>query len=470
MLHTLLRRGLRRGLPAVLLLLATPLAAWAAEEGPAIDTGDTTWVLVSAALVMLMTPGLALFYGGMVSRKNVLNTVMLSFIALCVISVQWVLWGYSLAFGPDVGHIIGSLDWLGLQGVGQAPSDTYATTVPHQAFMAFQMMFAILTPALITGALAERMRFSAFLLFLVLWATFVYDPLCHWVWAADGWLCNLGALDFAGGTVVHIASGVAGLVTALVLGKRKGYGKRPMPPHNLPLTVLGAALLWFGWFGFNAGSAVAANGLAASAFVVTNTAAAAAALGWVVTEWLRQGKPTVLGAASGCVAGLVAITPAAGFVSVVPAVIIGLAAGVLCYLAVSVLKRALGYDDALDAFGIHGIGGTLGALATGVFAVKAVNELGSGLLDGNPGQLVTQLIAVVASWAFVALATFVILKIVGLIVPLRVSEEDEETGLDVTQHGESGYSDDFALGSALAAGAVKASAAVTSGASVPQKA
>jgi len=469
MLHTLLRRGLVAGLPAALLLPAVPLAAWAAEA-PAADTGDTTWIMVSAALVMLMTPGLALFYGGMVSRKNVLNTIMLSFIALCVISVQWVLWGYSLAFGPDVWHVIGSLDWAGLKGVGQAPSDTYATTVPHQAFMAFQMMFAILTPALITGAVAERMRFSAFLLFLVLWATFVYDPLCHWVWASGGWLSNLGALDFAGGTVVHISSGVAGLVAALVLVKRKGHGKRPLKPHNLPLTVLGAALLWFGWFGFNAGSAVAASGLAASAFVVTNTAAAAAALGWVVTEWLRQGKPTVLGAASGCVAGLVAITPAAGFVSAVAAVIIGLTAGVICYLAVSVLKRSLGYDDALDAFGIHGIGGTWGALATGFFAVQAVNELGSGLIDGNPGQLVVQLIAVAATWAFVALATYAILKLVGLIVPLRVSEDDEETGLDVTQHGESGYSDDFAFGSALMAGAVKAGAAVPSGTPVPHKA
>lgn len=422
----------------LLVFLSVCSTAWAADA--AVDTGETAWILTASALVMLMTPGLALFYGGMARRKNVLNTIMISFIILGLVSVQWVLWGYSLAFGPDKGHLIGDLSWLGLSGVGLDPNPDYSGTIPHQLFMVFQLMFAIITAALITGSVVERMRFPAFLAFALLWTTFVYDPLAHWVWGVGGWLRNLGALDFAGGTVVHISSGVSGLVAALVLGRRRGYGTEPMLPHNLPLTVLGAGLLWFGWFGFNAGSALAANGLAASAFVVTNTAAAAAALSWVLAEWLHHGKPTVLGAASGCVAGLVAITPASGFVGPLPAVVIGLVAGVICYLAVAVLKPRLGYDDALDAFGVHGVGGTWGALATGLFASKAINAAGAdGLFFGNPAQLGPQAVGVVATWVFAALATFVILKVVGLFTPLRAADEEETLGLDLTQHGEEAY-------------------------------
>lgn len=391
---------------------------------------------------MLMTPGLALFYGGMVRKKNVLGTIMQSFIIVALISVQWVLVGYTLAFGPDKGHLIGGLEWLGLRGVGLTPNPDYAATIPHQVFMVFQLMFAIITPALITGSFAERMRFPAFLLFILLWATLVYDPLAHWVWGVDGWLRNLGALDFAGGTVVHISSGVSGLVAALVLGRRRGHGTQPMLPHHLPMTVLGAGLLWFGWFGFNAGSALAANGLAASAFVVTNTSAAAGTLSWALAEWLHRGKPTMLGAASGAIAGLVAITPASGFVGPLAALAIGLVAGVVCYLGVSVLKHRLGYDDSLDAFGCHGLGGTWGAIATGIFASTAINPAGTdGLLAGNVAQLGVQLISVVATWAFAAAATFVILKVVAMVIPLRLSAEDEEAGLDITQHGEDAYPD-----------------------------
>jgi Amt family ammonium transporter len=408
---------------------------------PKVDTGDTAWLLTSSALVLAMTaPGLAIFYGGMVRRKNALNTIMLSFIILCVISVQWVLWGYSLAFGPDKGHIIGGLEWLGLNGVGLDPNPDYGATVPHQAFMVFQLMFAVITPALITGAFAERMKFSAFLVFVLLWATFIYDPLAHWVWAVGGWLRNLGALDFAGGTVVHISSGVSGLVCALVIGKRKGHGNEPMPPHNLPLTLIGASILWFGWFGFNAGSAVASGALATSAFVVTNTATAAAALAWMTAEWLYSGKPTALGAASGAVAGLVAITPASGFVGPISSIWIGLGAGVLCYAAV-VVKGRLGYDDALDAFGIHGVGGSWGAVATGLFASKAINPAGAdGLFFGNPSQVGIQFLAVLATWVFAFVGTYVILKVVDLFIGLRVTHEEEVTGLDLTQHNEAAYS------------------------------
>src|SRR2546427_2653116 len=340
----------------------TPPAA-APAPPPKIDTGDTAWVLTSSALVLAMTaPGLALFYGGMVREKNALGTIMQSFIILCLISVQWVLWGYSLAFGPDVKGIIGSLAWMGLNGVAMdQPNADYAATIPHQAYMIFQAMFAVITPALITGAFAERIKFSSFLVFILLWATFIYDPLAHWVWGNGGWLGTskggLGALDFAGGTVVHISSGVSGLACAFVLGKRLGYGKETMAPHNLPMTVLGASMLWFGWFGFNAGSAVSAGALATSAFVVTNTATAAAALAWMAAEWMYRGRPTVLGAASGAVAGLVAITPASGFVGPLSSIVIGAGAGVFCYLAV-IVKSRLGYDDSLDAFGVHGIGGT----------------------------------------------------------------------------------------------------------------
>ncbi|MBI1820028.1 MAG: ammonium transporter [Nitrospirae bacterium] len=419
----------------------SPGAPGSIDAQAKINSGDTAWVLTSSALEFLMTAlGLALFYGGMVLKKNVLGTIMLSFIILCLISVQWVLWGYSMAFGPDKGGLIGSLAWFGLSGVGYDPNPDYAATIPHQAFMIFQMMFAVITPALIAGAFAERMKFSGFLLFTLLWATFVYDPLAHWVWAIGGWLRNMGALDFAGGTVVHISSGVAGLACALYMGKRKGYGTEAMPPHNLPLTVLGAALLWFGWFGFNAGSALSAGPLATVAFIVTNTATAAAALAWMGAEWLHRGKPTVLGAASGAVAGLVAITPASGFVTVLSSILVGIGAGVFCYIATSIIKNKLGYDDSLDAFGVHGIGGTWGAIATGLLATKLVNPAGGdGFFYGNPKQLMIQIIAVAASWAFSFIGTMIILKVVDSLVGLRVSTEEEQVGLDLSQHNEHGY-------------------------------
>jgi len=418
-------------------------ASPAPAEGSAkltVDKGDTAWMLTSSALVLLMTaPGLALFYGGMVRQKNALGTLMHSFIILCLISIQWILWGYSLAFGPDKGGIIGGLDWVGLRGVGVEPYAAYSKTIPHQVFMLFQMMFAVITPALITGAFAERKKFSTFIVFILLWATFVYDPLAHWVWGDGGWLKNLGVLDFAGGTVVHISSGVSALVCALVIGKRRGYGEQPMPPHNLPMTVMGAGLLWFGWFGFNAGSALEANGLAASAFTATNTGAAAAALGWMFTEWISRGKPTVLGAASGAVAGLVAITPASGFVGPLSALIIGAVAGFLCYNACN-LKAKLGYDDSLDVVGVHGVGGTWGALATGLFASKAVNAGGAdGLFFGNPGQLWPQIVAVAVSWVLALVGTFVILKVLDAVMGLRVNDDDEMAGLDLSQHSETAY-------------------------------
>lgn len=404
-----------------------------------IDTGDTTWVLISTALVMIMTPGLALFYGGMVRRKNVLGTIMQSFIALGVVSILWILYGYSLAFGPDIGHFIGNLSWVGLNNVGLEPNTDYAGTIPHQAFMIFQMMFAVITPALITGAFAGRFKFSTYLVFITIWVTLVYFPLAHWVWGVGGWIRNLGALDFAGGLVVHISSGVAALAAALVIGKRKGYGTEPMPPHNLTLTLIGAALLWFGWFGFNGGSAVASGALATSAFVVTHIATAAAALSWMAVEWLHRKKPTALGVASGAVAGLVAITPACGFVGPLPAILIGLGAGLFCYMAVN-LKNIFGYDDSLDAFGVHGIGGTWGAIATGLFASKAINAAGNnGLFFGNPSQLWTQLISIAAAWVYVFIMTVIILKVLDFIMGLRVSDDAETVGLDLSEHGESGY-------------------------------
>jgi len=411
-----------------------------AAGSSSIDPGDTAWVLMSTALVMLMTPGLGLFYGGMVRRKNVLATVLQSFILIGVVGVQWVLIGYTLAFGPDKWHFIGSLDWAGLRGVGLEPNATYSATIPHQAFMIFQMMFAVITPALITGAFAERMRFKAFLIFTPLWATLVYDPVCHWVWAPGGWLRELGALDFAGGTVVHICSGIAALTCALVIGRRKGYGKDDMMPHNVTMTIIGTALLWFGWFGFNAGSALAANGLAASAFVVTNTAAGAAALSWTLVEWWHRGKPTALGSASGAVAGLVAITPGSGFVGPLAAIAIGGVVSVLCYFAI-VMKGKLGYDDSLDVFGIHGVGGTWGAIATGIFATVTINSAGAdGLLHGNAPLLIKQLIAIAAVFAYSFVLTFILLKVTGVFSDLRVTHEEEESGLDITQHGELGYS------------------------------
>ena len=417
-----------------------PTAAPAAPAPPKIDSGDTAWMLTSSALVLLMTaPGLALFYGGLVRRKNALGTIMHSFIILALITIQWALWGYSLAFGPDRGGIIGSLAWVGLRGVGLDPNPDYGATIPHQAFMVYQMMFAVITPALITGAFAERMKFSSFLVFTLLWATFIYDPLAHWVWAIGGWMRKMGTLDFAGGTVVHISSGVSALAAALLIGKRRGYPQEPMPPHNLTMTVTGASLLWFGWFGFNAGSAIAANKLATNAFVVTHLATAAAALAWMLAEWSSRGKPTVLGAASGAVAGLVAITPASGFVGPMPAIAIGAGAGVFCYSA-CILKTRLGYDDSLDVVGIHGVGGTWGALATGLFASKAVNPDGAdGLFFGNPGQLGIQAIAVLATWVFAFVGTFILLKIVDAIMGLRVSQDEEQVGIDLSQHDENAY-------------------------------
>ena len=405
-----------------------------------MNTGDTAFILVSSALVMLMTPGLALFYGGMARNKNVLGTLMQSFIMLGIITVEWVIWGYSMAFGPDHGGIIGGLNWFGLKGVGMEPSAVYGPTIPHMVFMVFQCMFAIITPALITGAFAERMKFSAFMLFTILWATLVYNPLAHWVWGAGGWLGKMGALDFAGGTVVHISSGISALAAAIIIGRRRGYGKEAFIPHNLPMTVTGAGLLWFGWFGFNAGSALASNGLAANAFVVTHVASAAAALSWIILEWLHRGKPTTLGAASGAVAGLVAITPGSGFVGPMAALIIGALVSVICYGGIMV-KSKLGYDDSLDVFGVHGLGGTWGALATGLFASKLINPSGAdGLFFGNPGQLWTQFLAVAATWIFAFVMTSIILKVVDMIVGLRVTDEDEERGLDISQHNETGYS------------------------------
>ena len=402
----------------------------------AINSGDTAWVLTCAALVMLMTPGLALFYGGLVRRKNVLSTIMHSIFILALVSVTWVLFGFTLAFGKDVNGwgIIGGLDYIGLHGVGKDPLTQYAPTIPGSAYMAFQMMFAVITPALITGAFAERKRFKAFVLFSLLWTLIVYSPIAHWVWGDGGWLRGMGVLDFAGGTVVHISSGVAALVAALVLGPRVKRESDRFEPHDVRLTVIGAGLLWFGWFGFNGGSALAANGTAANAFVVTNTAAGMAALTWVTMSWLHKGTPSVVGAVAGGVAGLVAITPASGYVDASAAIIIGFAAGAVCYSAI-LLRERLKIDDALDVWAVHGVGGTLGAILTGVFAVAAVGGA-SGLIDGNPGQVGTQLVAVAATWIYSGIATFIILKVVDFFVGLRVDEAEEEAGLDSSQHGE----------------------------------
>ncbi len=423
---------------AVIMTLGITMPALAVDELP-VDTGNTAFIIICSALVLLMTPGLAFFYGGMVRKKNVLSIMMQCIAVMAVVSVQWVLMGYTLSFGPDVGSVIGSLDFLGLQGVSILPSPDYASTIPHYVFVAFQLMFAIITAALISGAFAERMRFSAFILFVLAWTTLVYDPVAHWVWGG-GWLGQLGALDFAGGTVVHISSGVSGLVVALFIGKRLGKERDTIVPHNLPFTVLGAALLWFGWFGFNAGSALAADGIAGLAFLVTNTCAAAGAISWVAAEWIHHGKPTVFGAVSGAVAGLVAITPAAGFVSPLSAVVMGMIVGPVCYLFVSTIKEKVGYDDSLDAFGIHGVGGTVGALSTGIFASTAVNPAGvDGLLFGGLHVFGVQVVAVVATYIYAALVTLVILKVISMIVPLRVSDEEEVVGLDTSLHGEDAY-------------------------------
>jgi len=423
---------------------AAPAAAAAAPAAAAINSGDTAWVLVSSALVLLMTiPGLAFFYGGLVKRKNVLSILMQCFMITCLVSLQWVILGYSLAFGPDVGGkgLIGGIEWAFLNGVGLTPDSFYGTTVPHQAFMIFQAMFAVITPALIIGAFAERMKFSSFCVFTLLWATFVYDPVAHWVWGNGGFLSKLGALDFAGGTVVHINAGLAALAAALVLGKRRGYPEKISPPHNLPFALLGASLLWVGWFGFNAGSALAANGLAASAFVVTHVATAMAGLTWAILDWIFNKHATVLGIITGAVAGLVAITPASGFVDVYGALGIGIAVACVCYFFVSVVKPKLGYDDSLDAFGVHGIGGIVGAILTGAFATKVVNSAGAdGLFYGGGfSQLVTQIIAVAVSVAFSFIGSLILLKLVDVVLGLKASEQSERIGLDLTEHREAGY-------------------------------
>lgn len=402
-----------------------------------MDSGDTAFMLMATALVMLMTPGLALFYGGLVRSKNVLSTMMQSFMSLGVVSILWVLFGYSLAFGPDKGGVIGGLDWVFLRSVGLEPGP-YAATIPHLVYSAFQLMFAIITPALITGAFAERMKFSGFLLFTVLWTVFVYFPVCHWVWGG-GWIGKLGALDFAGGTVIHINSGAAALASALVVGKRRGYRKEPFQPHSLPLTVLGAGLLWFGWFGFNAGSALTAGTVAAVAFFNTQVATGAASVAWITAEWIKIGKPTTLGAASGAVAGLVAVTPAAGFVSPMAALFIGILAGFFCYGAV-LAKEKFGYDDALDVVGIHGVGGLWGALATGLFASTAYNAAGAdGLFFGNPNQLLVQAVGAFAAVVYSFIVSWILLKLTGVVTGLRVSDEEEVQGLDLSQHSETGY-------------------------------
>jgi Amt family ammonium transporter len=442
---------------AVLAQTAGTASATDAAIKSAQSAGDNAWMLVSSALVLLMTgPGLALFYGGLVRRKNVLATMMQSFVLMALVSVLWAIFGYSLAFGQG-SPFVGGFEFLGLSGVGGAPNPDYAATIPHQTFMLFQLMFAIITPALISGAFAERMKFSAMLLFMTLWLVIVYLPMAHMVWGKGGFLNafsggKIPCFDFAGGTVVHITSGVSALVCALYLGKRKGYPREPIKPHSIVLSVIGACLLWVGWFGFNAGSALAASALATSAFAATHFGAAAATLGWMVAEWIKHGKPTVLGAISGAVAGLVAITPASGFVKPFPALIIGAAAGVLCFLMVTFVKGRFGYDDSLDAFGVHGAGGTLGALLTGVFATNLVNDglkdpagkvLPMGLVDGNAGQIVNQAIGVGISWVLAIVGTLVILKICDLTFGLRVSTDDEVQGLDLSLHGEEGYSLDL---------------------------
>ncbi|MHB8880929.1 MAG: ammonium transporter [Thermodesulfovibrionales bacterium] len=415
-----------------------PLKAFSETAGR-IDNGDTAFVLVSTALVMLMTPGLAMFYGGMVRRKNVLGTYMQSFVAIAVVSIQWICCGYSLSFGPDVHGIIGGLDWIGLKGVGLVPNPDYAATVPHMAFMAYQMMFAVITPALISGAIAERMKFSAFLVFIVVWTTLVYDPVAHWVWGTGGWLKNMGVLDFAGGIVVHVTSGISALAAALVIGKRRGYLHEAMTPHNLPMTVVGAGLLWFGWFGFNAGSALSSGALSVTTFVATHASAVSATLIWVIIEWLHRGKPTMFGAATGSIAGLATITPASGYVGPMSALLIGLCAGAVCYISLN-LKARLGYDDSLDAFGVHGVGGILGTLAAGFLAQKLINPGGAdGLFFGNAGTLGIQALGILVTVVYSFVVTIVILKLIEWTIGLRLKAEDEFEGLDLSQHGESGY-------------------------------
>lgn len=405
-----------------------------------IDTGDTAFMLISMVFVMIMTPALALFYGGMVRAKNVLNTIMQCLAAIGIISVQWVLFGYSLSFGPDVNHIIGNFDWSLFNGVGMLPEEAYSVTIPHMLFALFQMMFAIITAGIITGAFVERMRFGAFLIFIALWTTLVYDPVAHWVWGVDGWLRNEGVLDFAGGTVIHILSGISGLVAAMLIGKRAGYGRTAMIPHNIPMVVIGMAFLWLGWFGFNGGSAFAANGLAAHAMVTTQVAAATGMLGWMLSESMLAGKATTLGAASGAIAGLVAITPGAGFVPVWTALPIGFIGGIICYTSVAHIKTKLGYDDSLDAFGIHGVGGLWGAIATGLFASTAVNEAGAdGLFFGNPMQLWIQIEGIVYCALYGIAVTAIIVLAMKACMRVRADEGEQIVGMDALEHGERGY-------------------------------
>lgn len=424
--------------------IALPLAAGRAmaETFTAlkVDSGDTAWLMISAGLVLLMTPGLAFFYGGLVRKKNILSVLMQCFMTICLITLQWVLFGYSLAFGPDIKGLVGSLAWTGLRGVGLQPYAGYAPTAPHLAYMLYQAMFAIITPALILGAFAERMKFSAYCIFTLLWASLVYDPVAHWVWGEGGVLRVQGALDFAGGTVVHINAGMAALAAALVLGRRQGYPDNISPPHNLPLAALGAGLLWFGWFGFNAGSALSAGSLAVSALVATHVAAAAAGLTWALLDCLFSARPTLLGMITGVVAGLVAITPASGFVTPLGAIGIGIGSSVFCYVMVVLVKSTFGYDDSLDAFGVHGIGGMWGAVATGLWATKSVNASGAdGLFHGNPAQLFVQVKATVTTAVYAFVMSWILLKVVDAVVGLRVSEQEEQIGLDLTQHREAGY-------------------------------
>jgi Amt family ammonium transporter len=404
-----------------------------------INAADTAWLLISSALVMLMTPGVALFYGGMVRRKNILSTIMMSFACLGLVGLLWVLYGYSLSFGADKWGIIGGLNFVGLMGVGQEPSSIYASTVPHLAFMIFQAMFAIITVALITGAVVERVKFGALLLFAALWLTVVYCPVAHWVWGAGGWLGSLGVLDFAGGAVVHLNAGISALALVMLLGRRRGFPKEPMEPSNIPMVVLGAGLLWFGWFGFNAGSALTSGGLASSAFVATNIAAAAAAFTWMVVSWFHR-RPTVLGTVTGAVAGLATITPAAGFVAPLAGIPIGIMAAVVCYYIMLLLKTKLGFDDSLDVFAVHGVGGILGMLATGFFATLAVNSGGAdGLIYGGGMQVLKQAAGIVSVAAFAFGATWVLGKLVDVTIGLRVSGTEETVGLDISQHGERAY-------------------------------
>jgi Amt family ammonium transporter len=444
------KRRLFRMVVVMLLSLAVfvPLAVMAQDAVPVssaavavakVDSGDTAWILVSTALVMLMTPGLAMFYGGMVRRKNVLGTIMHSFIAIALVSLQWVFFGYSLSFGPDVKGLIGNLSWAGLSNVALTPNTDYAPTIPHLLFMAYQMMFAVITPALISGAIAERMKFSTFLIFTLAWTTVVYDPVAHWVWGTGGWLKNLGVLDFAGGIVVHATSGFSALAAALYIGKRKGFLREHMPPHNLPMTVLGAGLLWFGWFGFNAGSALSSGTLATMSFLTTHIAASAATITWVLVEWMHRGKATMFGAATGSIAGLATITPAAGFVGPLPACFIGIAAGMICYVALNA-KAKFGYDDSLDAFGVHGVGGTLGTLMVGLFASIAINAAGAnGMFYGNAKQFFIQAGAVVLVAVYSFVASYLMLKALDATMGLRIDAEQETEGLDLSQHGEAGY-------------------------------